>query len=101
MATKAALESANVALKAQLAQMQAELDALSAQPAPKKEKPLVTRGYFKRLDERTGKWIDDTSRPCIVVNVPGSKPRKMTRETFEASYITHYEDIVLAYEKLS
>lgn len=99
MATKATLESALAAVKAQNEQLMAQIQALSKQAPKRAEKPLVERGFFKTQDP-SGKWVDDTSRPCIIVNVPGAKPHKMAELTFERTFIELYEDIVLAYEKL-
>ena len=102
MATKSTLESANTALRAQNEALMARLEALEKQStpkAPKTEKPLVSRGYFKRLDEPTGKWVDDTSRPCIIVAVPGAKPRKTSEENFQKELKLHAQ-MKSAYEAL-
>ena len=105
MATKATLENLVIAQKAQLDKLAADFAALSAaKPEPKATKPapaLVTRGYFKREDTTTGKWVDNTEKPCIIVTTPGSKPAKMTEETFVARFVTHHDAIVTAYKALA
>jgi uncharacterized coiled-coil protein SlyX len=126
MATKSTLEAANVALNAQVAEQRDAIAALldkvdtlagqvqaaqvaepkPAKPAKPADVPRVTRGYFKRLDEATGKWIDDTTRPCIVVHVPDIdgkkvKDEKMTAAAFESRYITNHATLVNAYNALA
>ena len=106
MATKDTLANANIALKAQLEKQQAQIDALMAQAntaSPKKAKaakPLVSRGYFKTRDAATDKWLDDTSRPCVIIAVPDAKPRKMTEENL-AKEIGLHAKIAAAFKALS
>jgi len=113
MATKSTLESANVALKTrndaletQLAKLAEQVAALTqaqaaapAKPKPKPEKPLVSRGYFKQLDSVTGKWVDDLSRPCVIIAIPGAKPRKTSEENFQKELSMHAQ-IAAAYKAL-
>lgn len=108
MATKSTLENANIALKAQMETLMAQMQALTAQAhdAPKAKPtkpavPLVTRGYFKREDPTTGKWVDNPERPCVIVTVEGAKPEKMTAENFTKRYITHHAKIVAAFNALA
>jgi hypothetical protein len=106
MATKSTLEAQNVALRAQLAQISAQVEALTAQSkttAAKPEKaakPLVARGYFSRLDEPTGKWVADPTRPCLIIAVPGAKPRKVTEANF-AKELELHDALANAYANLA
>ena len=103
MATKATLENLVIAQKAQLDALAAQMAALTTQ-APKAAAeakpakpavPLVALGYFKREDPATGKWLDDATRPCVIVTLPDgpdgkkAKPRKSTRANFERELTLH------------
>ena len=113
MATKATLEANNVALKAQLDALQQQINALTQgapTPAPKPaDVPTVTRGYFKRApDAAKGetKWVDDPTRPCVIVHIPDIdgkkvKDEKMTPEAFHARYVTHHATLVAQFKALT
>lgn len=103
MATKATLESANVALKAQNDELMRRLEALEQKGAktaePKApEIPHVQRGYKMRQNE-LGKWIPDETKPRIEIR--GGCKQNMTEETFVALFITHHTRLVKEFKALA
>ena len=100
MATKSTLENQVIALMAQVESLTKAQATTPPEKAKAAAKPLVARGYFKTHDEATDKWLDDTTRPCIVVSVPGAKPRKVTEPNF-AKELEIHATIVAAYKALA
>ena len=106
MATKQTLENANIALQAQLAQMQAQMEALmtqvgqpKAEPKPKKAvEPLrVSVGYWRKQTDAG--WVPDESKPRIEIRGEGVK-QNMSRETFEKLFIANRDALVKQFKAL-